>query len=180
MNPLTISRRRRHARLIVLSQLLAGDFDGVEPNLEFFWLLRALVAALELLHQIHDIALGYALLAQSYRSDEAVKRDELLFDLEKHNPELKWLRGIGNSYVNSRLVPPNQLGLDLVGIEDRNCSAIAHAAGALNGTTAALFDRRVDSSQAVVVESGKVQLADVPSIVHVPNKDVNVVCGANA
>lgn len=97
----------------------------------------------------------------------------------KQNLEFKWLRGILSAYVDRRLVPPNQLGLDFVRIENRDRATVTHAAGSLDGTASALLDRSVNASQAIVMESCEVKLSDITSIVHVTNKDVHVVCGAN-
>lgn len=124
-----------------------------------FW---SLVAALELLHQVQDVHFRYALLGHRDSSHEPIERHELLLE------------------VDCLVVPPNQLGRDFVCVEDGNGSAIADGRRALDGTSAVLLDRRVDSGQAVVVETSEVELANVSRVVHVANENVDVLGGAKA
>lgn len=79
-----------------------------------------------------------------------------------------------------KLYNSSYLGVDAIRTEDRYRSAIPHAGRALHGAAAVALHRLVDAGEEVVVESGKVQFAQIPGVVHVPQKDVHILGGAEA
>lgn len=147
--------------LLILAQLLAGNLDGVQPQLQLLGLLRPPGRLRIRLEHLQDIAVGDVLLGHGHGPHEAIgQRDELLLQ------------------VDGLLVPPHQLGGDLVRMEDGNGAAIPNAAGSLDGATLAVTDPLVQPRQGVEMEAGKVQLAQVASVVHVPDEDVHILGGA--
>lgn len=147
----------------ILAQLLAGHFDGIQPELKIcrhLWALGRFGVSFE---QFADVALGDALLGEGDGADEAIGQcDELLLQ------------------VDGLVVPPDELRLDLVWMEDGYGAAIAHTAGSLDGAAAALTHQLIEIGQRIEMEAGKVQLAQIARIVHVPQEDVHVLGGAQA
>uniref|UniRef100_A0A182LUK0 Uncharacterized protein n=1 Tax=Anopheles culicifacies TaxID=139723 RepID=A0A182LUK0_9DIPT len=82
--------------------------------------------------------------------------------------------------IDSFVVPPDQLGGDFVGGKDWNRSSIAHTGCSLHGAPTFGFNFTVNTGKSVKVEACKVQLPQIPCIVHVPDEDVHVLCGAES
>jgi len=65
-------------------------------------------------------------------------------------------------------------------MEDGDGAAITDAAGSLDGSTTSLPDPLVQPREGVEMEAGKVQFPKVAGIVHVPDKDVHILGGAQS
>lgn len=163
VNELCCGRWNQSIDSLVLSQLLAGQLDGIQPELELLRLLRSLGSFRIGLQYLQHIAVGDVLLGHGHRAYESIRKGNKLL-----------------LQVNGLVVPPDQLGLNLVRMENGYGAAVANTAGSLDGTAASVPDALIESSEGVEMEAGKVQFAKIAGVVHVPDKDVHVLRGAQS
>lgn len=132
------------------------------PQFQFLWCLWNGLAAWECFDQFDNISIGDALLGHGDCTHESIaQRYELLFQ------------------IDCFLVPPNQFRFDFVETENWNRLAVTNAWCSLNSSAFLLANGFIQSSQSVIMETGKVQFSQVASIVHVTNEYIDILCGAN-
>jgi len=79
-------------------------------------------------------------------------------------------------WINSGIL--TYFGCDFIGVEYRDGSTVSNTGGCLQNVTVYFDKLFVNSSPIVKMKPGKIQFPHIPSVVHMFEKNVNVLCRA--